>query len=90
MPSHLRGTYPGLASDAAIRHFQDLGVTAVELLPVHQAATERRLARAGLANYWGYMTLACLAPDVRFAASPDRAVEEFKTMVRRLHRRLGP
>ena len=85
VPSHLRGTYLGLASDAAMRHFQDLGVTAVELLPVHQAATERRLARAGLTNYWGYMTLACLAPDVRFAASPDRAVEEFKTMVRRLH-----
>ena len=85
VPSHLRGTYLALASDAAVRHFQDLGVTAVELLPVHQAASERRLARAGLANYWGYNTLAWFAPDVRFATSPDRAVEEFKTMVRRLH-----
>ena len=85
VPPHLRGTYLSLASDAAVRHFQDLGVTAVELLPVHQAASERRLVRAGLTNYWGYSTLACFAPDVRFATSPDRAVEEFKTMVRRLH-----
>lgn len=85
VPSHLRGTYRALASDAAVRHFQDLGVTAIELLPVHQAASERRLVRAGLTNYWGYNTLACFAPDVRFATSPDRAVEEFKTMVRRLH-----
>ena len=85
VPERIRGTYPGLASDAAVRHFRDLGVTAVELLPVHQATSERRLVRAGLTNYWGYMTLAYLAPDVRFATSPDRAVEEFKTMVRRLH-----
>ena len=85
VPSHLRGTCLGLASDAAIRHFQDLGVTAVELLPVHQASSERRLARAGLTNYWGYGTLACFAPDVRYATAPDRAAAEFKTMVRRLH-----
>ena len=85
VPERLRGTYLGLASDAAVRHLTDLGVTAVELLPVHQAASERRLVRAGLTNYWGYNTLAYLAPDVRFATSPERAVEEFKTMVRRLH-----
>ena len=85
VPEQLRGTYLGLASDAALRHFTDLGVTAVELLPVHQGASERRLVRAGLANYWGYNTLACLAPDVRFATAPDRAVSEFRTMVRRLH-----
>ena len=85
VPERIQGTYPGLAADAAVRHFTDLGVTAVELLPVHQAASERRLVRAGLTNYWGYNTLAYFAPDVRFATSPDRAVEEFKTMVRRLH-----
>jgi len=85
VPPHLHGTYLALASEAAVRHFQDLGVTAVELLPVHQAVSERRLVRAGLTNYWGYNTLAYFAPDVRFATSPDRAVEEFKTMVRRLH-----
>ncbi len=81
----LRGTYLGLASDAAIRHFEDLGVTAIELLPIHQSASERRLDADGLKNYWGYDTLAYLAPDVRFATAPDRAVAEFKTMVRRLH-----
>ena len=85
VPADLRGTYLGLGSDAALRHFADLGVTAIELLPVHQAVSERRLARAGLTNYWGYNPLACLAPDVRYATSPERAVEEFKVMVRRLH-----
>ena len=85
VPAHLRGTYLGLASDGAIHHFRELGVTAIELMPVHQSASERRLVDAGLANYWGYNTLAYLAPDVRFATSPDRAVAEFKTMVRRLH-----
>lgn len=85
VPEHLRGTCLGLASDAAVRHLRALGVTAVELLPVHQAASERRLVRAGLTNYWGYNTLAFFAPDVRFATVPDRAVAEFKTMVRRLH-----
>ena len=85
VPERIRGTYLGLASDAAVRHFTGLGVTAVELLPVHQRVSERRLARAGLTNYWGYNTLAYFAPDVRFATSPERAAEEFKTMVRRLH-----
>ena len=85
VPAPLRGTYLGLASDAAVRHFEELGVTAIELLPVHQSASERRLDRVGLANYWGYDTLAYLAPDVRFATAPERAVAEFKTMVRRLH-----
>ena len=85
VPERLRGTYLGVASDAALHHLQELGVTAVELLPVHQAASERPLDRAGLTNYWGYNTLAYFAPDVRFATSPDRAVAEFKTMVRRLH-----
>ena len=85
VPAHLRGTCLGLASDAALRHFADLGITAVELLPVHQAASERRLVRAGLTNYWGYNTLAYFAPDVRFTTSPERGVDEFKTMVRRLH-----
>ncbi len=85
VPEPLRGTYLGLASDAAIRHLTELGVTAVELLPVHQCASERRLAERGQTNYWGYSTLAYLAPDVRYATSPDRSVAEFKTLVRRLH-----
>ena len=85
VPEHLRGTYLGLASDAAVEHLLSLGVTAVELLPVHHRADDRHLVEKGLSNYWGYNTLAFFAPDTRFAADPRQAVGEFKAMVRRLH-----
>ncbi len=85
VPEGLRGTYAGLGSDAAIRHLVDLNVTAVELLPVHHRADDRHLLERGLSNYWGYNTLGFFAPDTRYAARPDAAVAEFKTMVRRLH-----
>jgi len=87
VPEALRGTYAGLASDASIRHLTGLGVTAVELLPIHHSTTEHRLALLGLTNYWGYNTLAFFAPDARFASAPDPldAVREFKSMVRALH-----
>ena len=87
VPEPLRGTYAGLASPAAIRHLTDLGVTAVELLPVHHHLDEHRLAKIGLTNYWGYNTLAFFAPDTRFAAEADPlgAIGEFKSMVRALH-----
>ncbi|HKS87997.1 MAG TPA: glycogen debranching protein GlgX [Stellaceae bacterium] len=78
-----RGTFAALAAPAVIDYLVELGVTAVELLPVHAAATERRLAEAGLANYWGYNTIAFFAPDPRFL--PRGAVAEFKTAVKRLH-----
>ena len=81
----LRGTYLGLASEAAIRHFRELGVTAIELLPVHHRASEPRLLARGLTNYWGYNTLAYFAPDARYATSPGSAAADFKTMVRGLH-----
>ncbi|HET9369891.1 MAG TPA: glycogen debranching protein GlgX [Vicinamibacterales bacterium] len=83
----LRGTYLGLASDAAIAHLLALGVTAVELLPVHAHADEESLVGRGLTNYWGYNTLACFAPSARLAAArrPGDVVREFKTMVKRLH-----
>ncbi|MEZ5353558.1 MAG: glycogen debranching protein GlgX [Bryobacteraceae bacterium] len=82
-----RGTYAGLCSEEAIRHLLDLGVTAVELMPVHHHAYERPLVERGLSNYWGYNTLAFFAPDVRysFAGTPSGSVREFKTMVRNLH-----
>ncbi|MGE3924216.1 MAG: glycogen debranching protein GlgX, partial [Lautropia sp.] len=83
VPEALRGTYEGFASPAAIAHLQRLGVTAVELLPVHQAIDERPLAERGLNNYWGYNTLGFFAPDRRFARS--NANVEFKAMVRALH-----
>jgi isoamylase len=83
----LRGTYLGLATEPIIEHLQRLGVTAVELLPVHHAVTEARLAAIGLVNYWGYSPIGYFAPDSRFASSELGAqVAEFKTMVTRLHR----
>ena len=84
VPAELRGTYSGLASEAAIDHLVRLGVSAVELMPVHQHATERHLVQRGLTNYWGYNTIGFFAPDIRFAATGD-PVAEFKSMVRRLH-----
>jgi glycogen operon protein len=87
VPAQLRGTYLGLATDPVIQHLQGLGVTAVELLPIQQAITDRHLATRGLTNYWGYNTLAFFAPDERFATAGGGAqVAEFKTMVKRLHR----
>jgi glycogen operon protein len=87
VPEHLRGTYLGLASEPAIRHLTSLGVTAVELMPVHYHTDDWHLARIGLNNYWGYNTLSYFAPDVRYASSgsPMEAVREFKMMVRALH-----
>jgi glycogen operon protein len=83
----LRGTYLGLASPPAIEHLRSLGVTAVELMPVHAHADEWQLARARRSNYWGYNTLGFFAPDPRFAVSarPLDAVTEFKQMIRALH-----
>lgn len=85
VPRDLRGTYLGLASDPIIAHLQRLGVTTLELLPVHEHADEWSLAARGMKNYWGYSTLGFFAPDQRFAAQPGRQVDEFKEMVRRLH-----
>jgi len=82
----LRGTYLGLASPPVIAHLQSLGVTAVELLPVHHAYVERHLVERGLTNYWGYAPIGFFAPDPRFATAADGTqVIEFKQMVRRLH-----
>ncbi len=87
VPEALRGTYLGLASEAAIRHLTSLGVTAVELMPVHHHNDEWHLVQRGLNNYWGYNTLSYFAPDALFALSPLplEAVREFKVMVRALH-----
>ncbi len=85
VPPELRGTYLGLAHPAAIAHLKSLGVTTVELLPVHECATEAPVALRGMTNYWGYSTLGFFAPDQRFASQPGAQVTEFKTMVRALH-----
>lgn len=83
----LRGTYAGLASTPVIEHLKSLGVTAIELMPIHQHALDASLAERGLTNFWGYNTLGYFAPDVRFSsgASPMDAIHEFKRMVRALH-----
>jgi isoamylase len=86
VPAECRGTYAGLASEPAIRHLRELGVTAVELLPVHYFVHDRFLVDQGRVNYWGYNTLGYFAPNPRYAASgPEGAVTEFKEMVRALH-----
>jgi isoamylase len=87
VPPELRGTYAGLAHPAAISHLQRLGVTAVELMPVHHYVSEPALLRRGLSNYWGYNTLGYFAPHAAYASSGSRGeqVREFKAMVRALH-----
>jgi glycogen operon protein len=86
VPENVRGTYAGLASSAATHHLRDLGVTAVELMPIHYHINDRFLVESGRTNYWGYNTLGFFAPDPRYAAAgPDWAVQEFKSMVRTLH-----
>ena len=87
VPEPLRGTYAGLASEAAVQHLIDLGITAVELLPVHQNLNDRHLMDKGLSNYWGYNTLNFFAPQLSYDAPRNSldAVQEFKLMVRALH-----
>ena len=87
VPEHLRGTYAGLAHPATIEHLKELGVTAVELLPIHHFVTEPEVGRRGLVNHWGYNTLGFFAPHLPYASTPDpqAALAELKGMVRLLH-----
>jgi len=87
VPEEQRGTYQGLAHPAVIRHLQQLGVTAVELMPVHQFVSDSVLAGRGLVNYWGYNTIGFFAPHNAYSAGGSRGqqVQEFKSMVRTLH-----
>ena len=87
VPPELRGTYAGLAHPAVIEHLTQLGVTAVELLPIHHFISEDHVLSHGLTNYWGYNTLGFFAPHAAYSASGSRGqqVTEFKEMVRALH-----
>jgi len=87
VPPKVQGTYAGLSSDAAVRHLTTLGVTAVELMPVHYRINDRHLVERGLTNYWGYNTLGYFAPDPGLSSqrTPLDAVQQFKMMVRTLH-----
>ncbi|HEV8657004.1 MAG TPA: glycogen debranching protein GlgX [Thermoanaerobaculia bacterium] len=87
VPEELRGTYLGLAHPAAIKHLKTLGVTAIEVLPVHQFVHDKGLVDRGLRNYWGYNSIGYLAPHNEYGSlgGRGRQVEEFKQMVRTLH-----
>jgi isoamylase len=90
VPPELRGTYAGLAHDAAVEHLVGLGVTAVDLLPVHQNVPEAFLVERGLTNYWGYNTIGFFAPHAAYSAAvragqPGGQVAEFRSMVNALH-----
>jgi glycogen operon protein len=85
VPRELRGTYAGLASEPIVTHLVSLGVTAIELMPVHEAMDEPALTKRDMTNYWGYSTLGFFAPDQRFAHRAGDQVREFKEMVRTLH-----
>jgi isoamylase len=87
VPEELRGTYAGMSHPAIIDHLAALGVTAVELMPVHHFVNDSFLVDKGLANYWGYNTIGFLAPDFKYqsGSNPGGQVQEFKAMVRALH-----
>src|SRR4051794_31745513 len=87
VPEHIRGTYAGLTTNAAVHYLKDLGVTTIELLPVHQFVPEPDLVTRGLTNYWGYNSIGFLAPHNAYSSTGDRGeqINEFKAMVRALH-----
>lgn len=89
LPEEIRGTYCALAEPACVNYLKDLGITAIELMPVHYFLTDRGLKEKGLTNYWGYNTLGFFAPDARYArptALDNNQVIEFKKMVKALHK----
>ena len=83
VPPQLRGTYAGLATAPVVEHLRRIGITAIELLPVHTFVDDKRLVEMGLHNYWGYNSIGFFAPDMRYSASGT--LGEFKTMVKTLH-----
>jgi glycogen operon protein len=87
IPERLRGTYAAIAHPAILEHLKKLGITAIELMPIHHFANDSTLIDKGLSNYWGYNTIGFLAPDAKYssATNPGGQVQEFKTMVRALH-----
>ena len=85
VPEHLRGTYEGLGTKEVIEYIKSLGVTSVELLPVHTFVNDSNLLEKNLKNYWGYNTIGFFAPDPRYAAKREDSLREFKEMVARLH-----
>lgn len=87
IPENIRGTYAGMSHPVAVNYLKELGVTAVELMPIHHFVSDRHLHEKGLANYWGYNTIGFFAPDARYASCGvnGEQVNEFKSMVKALH-----
>jgi len=85
VPEHLRGTYEGLATKEVLDYIKSLGVTSVELLPIHSFINDNQLLEKGLTNYWGYNSIQFFAPDPRYAARREDSLREFKEMVARIH-----
>ena len=88
IPEEIRGTYAGMSHPVTLTYLKDLGITAIELMPVHQFVNDRHLAERGLSNYWGYNTIGFFAPDIRYSSSTERGgqVTEFKNMVKAMHK----
>lgn len=88
IPEDIRGSYAALGHPVTIQYLKDLGVTAVELMPVHQFVNDHHLQEKGLSNFWGYNTIGFFAPDVRYGSNPHRGahVQEFKDMVKAMHK----
>ncbi len=88
IPDEIKGTYAALAHPVAIKYLNDLGITAIELMPVHHFINDRHLAVNNLVNYWGYNSIAFFAPDIRYASGGEHGeqVTEFKSMVKELHK----
>lgn len=88
IPENIRGTYTALAHPVTINYLKELGITAIELMPVHYFVTDRHLTDKGLSNYWGYNTIGFFAPDVRYSSTNGLGdqVKEFKNMVKELHK----
>jgi isoamylase len=85
VPEHLRGTYSGLAHPAVLDYIKSLGVTSVELLPIHAFINDSHLLDEGLTNYWGYNSIGYFAPDPRYASDPAQTLRELKEMVAKIH-----
>ncbi|PLW88307.1 glycogen debranching protein GlgX [Mucilaginibacter sp.] len=88
IPEDIRGTYAAIGHPACVKYLKDLGITAIELMPIHQFVNDRHLVEKGLSNYWGYNTIGFFAPDVRYAGTVPcgEQVQEFKQMVKNLHK----
>jgi isoamylase len=85
VPDHLKGTYAGLGTKEVIEYVKSLGVTSIELLPIHTFINDSHLLERNLTNYWGYNSIGFFAPDPRYASAPDQCLREFKEMVARFH-----